>query len=143
MPTRITVTRSPTHGKERDEADAEKVTPIICSSEEIPNPTSNESSENDDGAALTSDSATEEEKIKDGAPEQDSTAPTSASAAEAPTPGTTDTAPKTPPSTPPTSGIDETVTKEPEIEEEKKETTPAEDEEKEENGENIGAYKKV
>ena len=64
------VTRSPTHGKERDEADAEIVTPITCSSEEIPNPTSNKFFEHDDGAALTSDSATDEVKSKDKAPEQ-------------------------------------------------------------------------
>ena len=51
MPMRITVTRSPTRGENKDETDAENGTPIVCSSEEIPSPTTKKVPDGDDGVA--------------------------------------------------------------------------------------------
>lgn len=74
MPTRITVTRSPTHGKILDEKDIEITTPIICSSEQIPSSTSKDVSDRDDGGGVASGNEKDEAGENDRDGEQQSTA---------------------------------------------------------------------
>jgi len=136
MPTRITVTRSPTHGKSRDEKDTENATPIICSSEEIHPPTSIEVSDSDDDAAAAASNDKDEAEENNREDEQPATA-------QAYTPWATPTAAEatteTAPTSSPASGTDETAQKNAELEE-KKDATQVEGEAKK--NEDLGAYRK-
>jgi len=147
MPTRITVTRSPTHGKSGDEKEAENMTPIICSTEDIASPTSNEISDRDDGGAALGD---EKDEAEGNDREDQQPATTTAQVSTSTATATATAATKTPSeatttttetSNPPGSWTDETAKNSAELEEEEKDATLAEEEEAKQ-FENIGAYKK-
>jgi len=136
MPTRITVTRSPTNGKSNDENDdAENATPIVCSSEEIPSPTLKVVSDRDDdnvgvgvGAAASGNEKEskedDEQPVTETATAEASASATATTEAAAAADSTTTTSETTStentPSNPPASETDATAKNNAEVEEEKK-----------------------
>ena len=157
MPTRITVTRSPTHGRSDDEKDVGNTVPIVMSSDEIPFKPSNEVSNRDDDCGVAPGNEKEETKETDRENEEPtpSTAQTFVSTAantattETATEETTtetDTTKAFAKSSETTSGSNEPAKNTSELAEEKKEESLTEEAGKEEDAnmnDAMSAFKKV
>ena len=153
MPTRITVTRSPTQGGNSDDKEKDNITPVVLSFDEIPSKPSNEVLNRDNGSIAPGNEEKQAEE-SDGDDEQPATpfaatftatatnAVTTDSEADGTTVKTDTTTTAFAKSSPAASGSN-TAKNISEFGEEKKEETLVEEEEDTAKEEIIGGFKKV